>query len=146
MAALGAGVIVVGDGTTDPSTESLAGTARSWTKAQRGTLVTLTSSSGATAVDLSLGNNYTLTLGENSALSVPSNAVAGQSGSILIIQDGTGSRTLSYSAAQYLFAGGTDPTLSTAGNAIDRLDYFVSVTGNGGSTSRIHCVLTSALA
>jgi len=146
MAALGAGVIVIGDGTTDPTTESLAGSVRSWTKAQRGALVTLSSSSGATAVDLSLGNNFILTLAENSALSVPSNAVAGQSGSILIIQDAGGTNTLSYSAAQYLFAGGTDPTLSIAGDAIDRLDYFVSVTGNGGSTCKIHCVLTSALA
>jgi len=139
MAALGAGVIVVGDGTTDPSTESLAGTVRSWTKAQRGALVTLSSSSNATAVDFSLSNNYSLTLAENSALTNPSNEVAGQCGSILIIQDGTGSRTLSY-GTHYFFAGGTAPTLSTAANSVDRLDYFIQ------AADKVHCVLTKALA
>ena len=140
------GHIAVGaSGTGNPTSESLTATVRSYSKAQRGTLATLSSSSNATAVDLSAGNNFTLTLSENSTLSIPTNAVAGQSGSILITQDGTGSRTLSY-AAPYHFAGGTAPTLSTAGSSVDRLDYFISTTGNGGSTSKIHCVLTKALA
>ena len=169
MAVLTDGQMIVGDGTTDPVAESGAtlrtsigvaigsdvqafdadtaktDVAQSYTKAQRGTLATSSSSSNATAVDLSAGNNFTLTLSENSTLSIPTNAVAGQSGSILITQDGTGGRTLSY-AAPYDFAGGTAPTLSTAGSSVDRLDYFISTTGNGGSTSKIHCVLTKALA
>ena len=140
------GHIAVGaSGTGNPTSESLTATVRSYSKAQRGTLATLSSSSNATAVDLSAGNNFTLTLAENSQLSIPTNAVAGQSGSILIIQDAGGTNTLSY-AAPYHFAGGTAPTLSLTGSAVDRLDYFISTTGNGGSTSKIHCVLTKALA
>ena len=42
----------------------------------------------------------------------------------LLVQDGTGSRTLSFHS-DYKFAGGTAPTLSTAANAIDRLDYVI---------------------
>ena len=127
--------------TAQDSKLTMAGTniTQSFSKAQRGTLVTLSSSSNATAVDFSLGNNYTLTLAENSALSNPSNETAGQAGSILIIQDGTGSRTLSY-GSHYLFAGGTDPTLSTAGSSVDRLDYFIQ------AADKVHCVLTKALA
>ena len=54
-------------------------------------------------------------------------------------QDGTGSRTLSYSSV-FDFAGGSAPTLTTAGSAVDRIDYVVK------STASIHAVATLALA
>ena len=68
---------------------------------------------------------HTVTLGGNRTLN-QSNAInaIGQSGSIFIVQDGTGSRTLAFNSA-FKFPGGTAPTLSTAANAIDRLDYIV---------------------
>ena len=100
-----------------------------------GQQVTLTSSSNATALDLSLSNNFKLTLGENSTLSQPSNEVAGQSGSIIVIQDGSGSRTLAYHS-HYKWPGGTVPTLSTAANAVDRIDYIVE------AADKVHCVIT----
>ena len=127
--------------TAPDSNLTMAGTnlAQSFTKQQTGALQTLTSSGGNTAWDMSAGNNYTLTLAENSALTNPSNELAGTSGSVLIIQDAGGTNTLSY-GTHYLFAGGTDPTLSTAGNAVDRLDYFVQ------AADKVHCVLTAALA
>jgi hypothetical protein len=81
-------------------------------------------------------NNFTLTLGGNRTLANPSNLTAGQSGSIFIVQDATGSRTLAY-GNQYDFIGGTAPTLSTAANAVDRIDYVVRTTGS------IHCVFTA---
>ena len=40
--------------------------------------------------------NFTVTLGGNRSLANPTGLVAGQSGSIFIVQDGTGSRTLSW--------------------------------------------------
>ena len=85
-----------------------------------------TLSDGATiTVDYASGVVHTVTLGGNRTLD-QTNAIncIGQSGSIFIVQDGTGSRTLAYNAA-YKFPGGTAPTLSTAANAIDRLDYIV---------------------
>mgnify|MGYP003676218178 CR=1 FL=1 len=80
---------------------------------------------GATiAVNLNTGQNFAVQLGGNRALGNPTNCVPGQTGSAFIIQDGTGGRTLSY-GANWEFAGGTAPTLSTAAAAVDRLDYIV---------------------
>jgi len=110
-------------------------TAQTFTKGQRGEITTLTD--GATVTpDMADSNNFTLTLGGNRTLANPSNLTAGQSGSIFIVQDATGSRTLAY-GNQYDFIGGTAPTLSTAANAVDRIDYVVRTTGS------IHCVFTA---
>lgn len=106
-----------------------------WSGAQRGDYETLTSSSNSTAVNLSLSNNFNLTLGENSTLAQPSFQAAGQSGSITVTQDGTGSRTLAYHD-DWKFAGGSTPVLSTAANAVDRIDYIVA------ATNKIHAVVT----
>jgi hypothetical protein len=76
------------------------------------------------AVDLSLANNFTLTLGGNRTLGAPTNQTAGQGGVIVITQDGTGSRTLAYNAV-WKFPGGTAPTLTTTANAVDVLAYYV---------------------
>jgi hypothetical protein len=86
-------------------------------------------------VDFADSNNFTVTLGGNRTLGNPTNQVAGQSGSLFVVQDGTGSRTLAYSS-DWEFAGGTAPTLSTAG--VDRIDYIVRASGN------IHAVFTAA--
>jgi hypothetical protein len=109
--------------------------AQTFTAGQRGTISALTD--GATITpDFAVANNYSVTLGGNRTLANPSNITAGQSGSIFITQDGTGSRTLAY-GSQYDFIGGTAPTLSTAANSVDRIDYIVRT-----STS-IHCVFTA---
>jgi hypothetical protein len=76
------------------------------------------------SVDFNAGQNFTVTLAGNRTLDNPTNCVAGQVGSIFIVQDGTGSQTLAYGSS-WDFAGGEAPTLSTDGNAIDRLDYIV---------------------
>ena len=110
--------------------------AQTFTKAQRGTITTLTD--GATITpDFSASNNYTVTLAGNRTLANPSNLTAGQSGSIFIVQDGTGSRTLSF-GSYWDFAGASAPTLTTDANAVDRVDYIVR------STTSIHAVFTAA--
>tara|TARA_Y100000593_G_scaffold79155_1_gene147211 strand:+ start:158 stop:562 length:405 start_codon:yes stop_codon:yes gene_type:complete len=53
-----------------------------------------------------------VTLGGNRTLGAASSATTGQFISLLIIQDGTGSRTLTWNAA-YEFAADTAPTLTT---------------------------------
>jgi hypothetical protein len=108
--------------------------AQSFTAAQRGEITTLTDAA-TVAVDFADSNNFTVTLGGNRTLGNPTNQVAGQSGSLFVVQDGTGSRTLAYSS-DWEFAGGTAPTLSTAG--VDRIDYIVRASGN------IHAVFTAA--
>tara|TARA_R100001509_G_scaffold152883_1_gene113438 strand:+ start:1903 stop:2925 length:1023 start_codon:yes stop_codon:yes gene_type:complete len=59
-----------------------------------------------------------VTLGGNRTLAAPTGSVTGQFVSLLIIQDGTGSRTLTFNAV-YEFASDTAPTLTSAGNKGD---------------------------
>ena len=59
-----------------------------------------------------------VTLGANRTLGAASGAVAGTFASLLIIQDGTGSRTVTWNAA-YEFASDTAPTLTTTANLGD---------------------------
>ena len=95
-------------------------------------------SDGSTiTVDFGASCNFTVTLGGNRTFGDPDNTASsvGSSGSIFIVQDGTGSRTASFHS-DYKFAGGTAPTLSTAANAVDRLDYIVRASDN------VHCVVT----
>ena len=73
-------------------------------------------------VDLTTGNNFTITLNGNYTLGNPTGVTTGQSGSIYLVQDGTGSRTLGF-GTHWNFAGGTAPTLSTGANAVDVLVY-----------------------
>ena len=70
------------------------------------------------------GQNFSLTLEGNRALSNPTECVPGQVGSIFLVQDGTGSRTLSY-GTNWEFPAASAPTLSTSAAAVDRLDYIV---------------------
>jgi hypothetical protein len=91
---------------------------------------------GATITpDFGANQNFTVTLGGNRTLANPTNKVVGQTGSIFIVQDGTGSRTLSY-GTDYEFSGGTAPTLTTTASAVDRIDYVIR------SSTSIHCVFT----
>tara|TARA_R110002012_G_scaffold312935_1_gene524119 strand:+ start:429 stop:962 length:534 start_codon:yes stop_codon:yes gene_type:complete len=120
--------------TVDPDT-AVTDVAQTFTAGQRGEVTTLTDAASI-SIDLAASNNFAVTLAGNRTLANPSNVVAGQSGSIFISQDGTGSRTLAY-GSQYDFAGGTAPTLTTDASAVDRIDYVVR------SATSIHCVFTA---
>ena len=85
-------------------------------------ITTLTDAASITN-DFALVNNFLVTLGGNRTLAAPTNAVAGQSGTIHIIQDGTGSRTLGYNTA-WQFVSATVPTLSTGAGDVDILCYI----------------------
>ena len=87
------------------------------------------------SVDFNSGQNFAVQLGGNRTIDNPTNCVPGQTGSIFVIQDGTGSRTLSF-GANYKFPGGTAPTLSTGASAADRIDYITFTSTN------IHAVAT----
>ena len=93
-------------------------------------------SDGATiTIDMATACHHSVTLGGNRTFAAPSNQVVGQSGSIFITQDGTGSRTASFNSA-FKFVGGVAPTLSTAANAIDRIDYIIK------SSNVIQCTVS----
>ena len=123
--------------TLQNATYTVAGTNinQSFTVAQRGSITALTD--GATITpDFANANNYSVTLGGNRTLANPTNITAGQSGVIVITQDGTGGRTLAF-GSYWKFPGGTAPTLTTTAAAVDVLAYYVE------STTRISARLIS---
>ena len=81
-----------------------------------------TLSDGATVtLDMAAGATNAVTLAGNRTLAL-TNPKAGQSVLLRVIQDGTGSRTLSYPAS-VKWPGGTAPTLTTTANASDWLGF-----------------------
>ena len=101
-----------------------------------GTPVTLTDATSI-ALDLATGNNFTVTLAGNRTLENPTNAVAGQTGQMYVIQDGTGSRTLAF-GSNYKFPNGTAITISTSTSSVDLLVFNVR------SPTAIDTVIVSA--
>ena len=83
-----------------------------------------TSNTGNVTLDFTANQNFVLTLTGNVTLDNPTTEQVGQAGVIVCIQDGTGSRTLSF-GTDYETAGGSGITLSTAASAVDVLPYFV---------------------
>ena len=111
---------------------------QNYTKAQRLAVVPLTSANSIT-IDFGLGNNFILTTGHGTiAFANPSTEVAGQSGSIFIVQGSTTCAAPSW-GTQYLFPGGTPPALTATTGKIARIDYVVQEAG------KIHCVTTDNL-
>jgi len=99
-----------------------AGSLKVGTSARAYNPITTLTDAASIVVDFALGNNFLVTIGGNRTLAAPSNAVAGQTGQIYVIQDGTGSRTLAYNSA-YQFVSGASPTLSTGAADVDILIY-----------------------
>jgi len=88
-------------------------------KADKGYVPEATLTDGATINwNMSTQSVCKVTLGGNRTLAAPTNGSSGQFASILVIQDGTGSRTLTWNAV-YEFASDTAPTLSTDGGKAD---------------------------
>ena len=108
---------------TQMDTKTASTVANTWTAGQRGEVTALTSAATIT-IDMADSNNFSVTLAHNATFANPSNDTAGQSGSIFITQDGTGSRTASW-GTDWEFAGGIAPTLTTTAAASDRIDYVI---------------------
>ena len=99
-----------------------AGSLKVGTSARAFNPITTLTDAASITVNFALGNNFLVTIGGNRILAAPTNAVAGQTGQIYVIQDGTGSRTLSYNST-YQFVSGAAPTLSTGAADVDILVY-----------------------
>lgn len=84
--------------------------------------VSQTLTDGATVSwDLSGGNAATLTLGGNRTFAAPTNLAVGTY-ILTVIQDGTGSRTITWNSV-FKWTGGTAPTLSTTAGAKDLIAF-----------------------
>jgi hypothetical protein len=133
---------VSGSNTGDQTLSSLGAAAiaasQTFSHGQRVASSALTSASNLTAIDLSLNNNFTYTLTEDTTLSNPTNAVAGQSGRIAITQ-ASSAKTVAY-GTHFVFPAGSVPTVSTGNGALDILYYDVI------DSTHIACNLVQAFA
>tara|TARA_R110002020_G_scaffold230371_2_gene441234 strand:+ start:26 stop:961 length:936 start_codon:yes stop_codon:yes gene_type:complete len=91
--------------------------------------------------DFANAQNWRITLANNVTFGRPWNCKEGQTGSIFVGQDGTGSRTASFSN-DWLFPAGTAPTLTTTASANDRIDYIVQKVQHGGQAVGVQAVVT----
>lgn len=90
-----------------------------------------TSSAGALTLDLTNGNVFTVTLTENiTTLTLSNPPATGKAGSFTLVltQDATGSRTVTWPAS-VKWAGSTAPALSTAASSIDVLTFLTTNAG-----------------
>ena len=127
--------VVIQNSSGGSVTFNSANTANDYTLTLPGSVGALTDS-GTITPDFTTNSTFSVTLGGNRTMANPTSPIAGQSGSIFIVQDATGSRTLSW-GSYWDFIGGSAPTLSVAPNAVDRVDYIVR------SSTSIHAVFTA---
>jgi hypothetical protein len=106
-----------------------------WTASQQVTIQTLTISTTTYTPNFDTGNDFeintinhtTCAAGACTFANPSTTPVAGQHGVIYVVQDSTGGGSIGSTkwGTDYLFAGGTAPTLSTGANAIDVISYAV---------------------
>ena len=96
------------------------------------TAVTNATSGATETLDLESGNVFDLTLSANCTITLSNPPASGTSGSFTLIlrQDGTGSRTVTWPASVD-WASATAPTLTTDASAVDVLTFM---TVDGGTT------------
>lgn len=105
--------------------------AQSFTKGQAGGVAVI-ADQASLAIDLSSGNNFSLLLGTAThtgarTLGNPSNAVAGQSGVIMVTTPASAIPAMAF-GSQYKFAGTSTIAVSTATGTIDQIAYYVVTT------------------
>ena len=76
-------------------------------------------------LDLANGTVQIITLGGNVTITMPT-ATSGKSFVMMLKQDGTGSRTVTWSTVKW--AGGTAPTITSTASRLDLLSFFADGT------------------
>jgi hypothetical protein len=103
----------------------IGGAVTAFTNAVIGKTNTAGSQGGSTVLDFDANQNFVLTLTSSITLANPSTEKVGQSGFIVFIQDGTGSRTCTL-GTDYESAASGGITLTTTANATDIVPYVVA--------------------
>lgn len=119
-----AGLVIGTDVQAYSANTAFINVVQAFSKAQRGTAVSLTSSTNSIASDFSLANNFTHTFTENTTLANPTNLVAGQSGVIVFTQHASSPKTLAF-GSYWKFSGGSAPSVTATNSAVDVLAYYV---------------------
>ena len=96
--------------------------AQEFTKTQNFNATTLVDGASI-SWDASANQVTSVTITDNRTMAAPTNLVDGAVYLLVIIQDGTGSRTMSWNAV-FKFTAGTAPTLTTTANAKDILVFY----------------------
>lgn len=109
-------------------------TAQSFTRAKGFAITTLTEGTSI-AWDLAANQVTRITLTGNRTLANPTNKVDGNVYVLVVKQDATGGRTLSFSS-DYKFAGGTAPTITTTASKADVLTFVCEGTNLLGVASQ----------
>ena len=111
--------------TTTTANAALPKAGGTMTGAVVGSTDTDTSNAGTVDLDFTAKTNFVLTLTGNITSLTASNEVAGQSGFIVFIQDGTGGRTVALHG-DYETAAGAGLTLTSTASATDIVPYVVA--------------------
>lgn len=120
----------------DTAGVAVLGTSQEYTRTHNFNATTLTDGANI-SWDLSQNQVASVTLGGNRTLSNPTNKVDGAVYILIVRQDGTGGRTLSFSS-DYKFAGGTAPTLTTTASKADIMTFVCDGTNMYG-VSALNC-------
>jgi predicted secreted protein len=110
-------------------------TVNSYTQQQRITQANLTISSGVVSWNLNTQQAAQITLTQNVTFSNPTNQQAGGTYTVLVKQDGTGGRTITFGNA-YLWQNNSAPVLTSASSAVDLLVFYSDGTKMYGSATR----------
>jgi hypothetical protein len=106
----------------DTTEVAVLGTAQEYTRTHNFNATTLTD--GATiSWDLSQNQVCKVTLAGNRTINAPTNAVEGATYVLVLIQDASGSRTVTWNAA-YKFSAGIAPTLTTTAGRADVITFI----------------------
>lgn len=98
-----------------------------WVQQQGFALQTLTDAA-TVAWNLQTQQTAIVTLGGNRAMGTPTNILAGYTYAVIVVQDATGNRTLSWPNPPFKWPGGSAPVLSTAANAVDVFTFVAQST------------------
>lgn len=75
-------------------------------------------------LDLNGHNHFSMTMTGNTVIANPTNLIAGQEGTITLVQDATGGRIVAW-GTYFKWVGGTAPTYVTASNSKSTFVYHV---------------------
>lgn len=90
---------------------------------------------GATLINWTLGNKYKFTFGAQNETITFTNPTNPCSVQMIIVQDATGSRTITWSGMTNKWVGGTEPTLTTTANGEDVISWIFDGTSYYGVAS-----------
>jgi hypothetical protein len=128
VAAVGAGGVLLADGTAAPARAAVSATTVE-SGAVAPAVVNL-SDAATIAVDASLGNDFRVTIAGNRTVGTPANPSDGQKITFQVTQGTGGSFTLSWSSGYEFSAGLPQPTLSTTAGQSDLLGFIYNASKN----------------